>query len=170
MIFLSDASRGCTDGHSAHLSSAPNKRRLVDSTRLLKLGFHKWEAFEKTTIATAPENKGVYAFRGLSSLNLITGSSDITYIGRAMSDRKGAYHNIRHSLREYLHPGRGSKGNKTKQRVGERAPAEGWQVSWMPTPSPDRMECHLLRQFYHDHGQLPPENKRWPPACGPEPL
>lgn len=140
----------------------------MDSTTLLNLGFCEWEPFMKATVSAAPENKGVYAFRHSSPLDLTIGSSDITYIGRAMSDRKGPYHNIRHSLNEYLHPGRGSTGNRTKQRVGGRALTEAWQVSWILTASPDQMECHLLRRFYYEHGQLPPENKRWPPGCWPE--
>ncbi len=135
----------------------------MDSTTLLNLGFCERKPF-KNAIQTAPETKGVYAFRSLSSPNLRIGSSDIAYVGRAMSDRKGAYHNIKYSLNEYLHPG---YGNQTKKRVGEKALAEGWQVSWMLTDSPDQMECSLLRRFYHDHGQLPPENKRWPPRCSP---
>lgn len=136
----------------------------MDSTTLLNLGFCEWRPFKKV-IEMAPGNKGVYVFRSLSLLNLRIGSSDITYIGRAMSDRKGAYHNIKHSLKEYLHPGH---GNRTKKRVGGKALAEGWQVSWMLTDSPDQMECDLLRRFYFDHGQLPAENKRWPSRCGPE--
>ena len=112
----------------------------------------------------APEDRGVYAFRSSRTLSMMIGSSDIVYIGRATSDKKGAYHNIRHSLNEYLHPG---KSNSTKKRVGERALAEGWQVSWMLTASPDKMECDLFRRFYSEHGQLPVENRRWPPGCAP---
>jgi hypothetical protein len=148
----------------AHQSPA-KKKGPMDSNTLLKLGFYEWKPFAKATIEKAPESRGVYAFRSLKPLNLRTDSSDITYIGRAMSDKKGAYHNIKHSLNEYLHPGH---DNPTKKRVGEKALAEGWQVSWMLTDSPDHMECHLLRQFYHDYGQLPSENKRWPPECEPE--
>jgi len=136
----------------------------VDSITLLSLGFSEWRPFKKG-IQLAPENKGVYVFRSLTSLNLRIGSSDIVYIGRAMSDRKGAYHNVKHSLNEYLHPGH---SNQTKMRVGQKALAEGWQVTWMLNDSPDQMECHLLRRFYYEHGQLPPENKHWPPECGPE--
>jgi len=136
----------------------------VDGTALLSLGFCEWEPLRKA-VELAPEKKGIYVFRSLTSLNLRMGSSDITYMGRAMSDRRGAYHNIKHSLNEYLHPG---YSNRTKKRVGQRALAEGWQVSWMLNDSPDRMECHLLRRFYYEHGQLPVENKRWPPGCVPE--
>ena len=88
------------------------------------------------------------------------------YIGRAMSDMRGTrHHNIRHSLNEYLHPGH---SNGTKRRAGGKVLAEGWQVSWMLTDSLDQMECHLLRLFYGEHAQLPPENKHWPPGCSPE--
>lgn len=137
----------------------------MDSNALLKLGFYEWKLFGKATIQKAPESKGVYAFRSSKRFNIRTGSSDITYVGRAMSDKKGAHHNIKHSLNEYLHPGH---SNVTKRRVGEKALAEGWQVSWMLTGSPDQMECYLLRKFYYEHGQLPSENKRWPPTCDPE--
>lgn len=148
----------------AHQNPA-KKKRPMDSNMLLKLGFCEWKPFGKATIGKTPESKGVYAFRSSKPLDIRTGSSDITYVGRAMSDKKGAYHNIKHSLNEYLHPGH---DNPTKKRVGEKALAEEWQVSWMLTDSPAQVECHLLRQFYHDHGQLPPQNRRWPEGCMPE--
>ena len=138
---------------------------MVDSNTLLSLGFCGWRPFQRGIEKLAPENKGVYVFRSVTSINLKIGSSDIAYIGRAMSDRKGAYHNIRHSLNEYLHPG---YSNQTKIRVGQKALAEGWQVSWVLADSPDRIECQLLRRFYSEHGQLPVENKRWPQGCGPD--
>lgn len=136
----------------------------MDSTTLLEIGFCEWRPFAQVTVKAAPEDRGVYAFRSSSTSGLMTGSSDIVYIGRAMSDKKGAHHNIKHSLNEYLHPGR---SNLTKKRVGDRALTQGWQVSWMLTASPDQMECHLLSRFYSDHGQLPAENKHWPPGCTP---
>ena len=86
------------------------------------------------------------------------------YVGRAMSDKKGPYHNLRHALREYLHPGH---SQRTKIRVGHRALEEGWEVSWMVTDLPDNTECELLRRFYREHHQLPQENKSWPPGCLP---
>jgi len=126
------------------------------------MGFREWKPFKLGVERVAPENKGVYAFRARENVGLIRGSSDLVYIGRAMSDRKGPYHNLRHSLREYLHPGR-SQG--TKIRIHNAALAKGYEVSWMTANEPDQLECQLLRAFYTDHGQLPPENRAWPPGC-----
>ena len=136
----------------------------MDGTTLLSLGFCEWRPFKKETIKIAPEHKGVYAFRSLTSLGLKVGSSDIMYIGRAKGEGKKTY-TIKRGLNQYLHPGH---GNRTKIRVGQKAKDEGWEVSWMVTDSPDQMECHLLRQFYRDHGQKPPENRSWPEGCMPE--
>lgn len=136
----------------------------MDGNTLLDIGFCEWKPFERVTVKAAPEDSGVYVSRSSRALSMMIGYSDIVYIGRATSDKKGAHHNIRHSLNQYLHPG---KSNLTKRRVGERALAEGWQVSWMLTTSPDSMECHLFGRFYGEHGQLPVENKRWPPGCTP---
>lgn len=130
----------------------------MDSNTFLSLGFCDWQPFQKGIEKLAPENKGVYAYRRLTSLNLKVGSSDIMYIGRAM----GTFHHIKHCLNEYLHPGR---SNRTKLRIRQRALDERWQVSWLLTDSPDQMECDLLRRFYNEHGQLPEENRAWPPGC-----
>ena len=134
----------------------------MDSLTLRELGFSDWHRFTNGVENLAPESKGVYAFRRPASIQLRRGLSDLTYLGRAMSDLRGSYHNIRHSLREYLHPGH---SQRTKIRVGHRALEEEWEVSWMFTDRPDNIECDLLRRFFRDHDQLPPENKSWPPNC-----
>jgi hypothetical protein len=136
----------------------------MDSNTLLQLGFCEWKPFKKGVEKLAPQNKGNYAFRSLVTLALKVGSSDMVYIGRAMGDRKGPYHNIQHCLREYLHPGH---SQATKKRIGQKALTEGWEVSWIPNDFPDQLECQLLQCFYHHHEQLPPENKNWPPGCDP---
>jgi hypothetical protein len=137
----------------------------MDSTTLLRMGFCEWKPFKLGVQRLAPENKGVYAFRAPESVGLIRGSSDLVYIGRAKSDRKGSrYHNIRHCLNEYLHPGH---LQSTRVRIRDAALALGYQVSWMTANQPDELECQLLRAFYANHGQLPPENLRWPEECGP---
>jgi hypothetical protein len=136
----------------------------MDSTTLLRMGFCEWKPFKLGVQRLAPENKGVYAFRGPANIGLTRGSSDLVYVGRAMSDRRGRYHNIRHCLNEYLHPGH-SQG--TRIRIRDAALAFGYEVSWMTANQPDQLECQLLRAFHKDHGQLPPENRSWPPECGP---
>jgi len=138
--------------------------RLMDSQTLRALGFSEWHRFASGVESLAPESKGVYAFRSSALAELRKGASDIMYIGRAMSDLRGPYHNIRHALREYLHPGR---GQRTKLRVGHRAEEQEWEVSWMFAEHPDGAECELLRRFYREHNQLPQENRNWPPGCLP---
>ncbi len=95
----------------------------MDGNTLHSLGFYDLKTFQPGVQKLAPENKGCYAFCSLESMSLNIGSSDIMYIGRVMSDMKGAYHNLRHSLNEYLHPG---NRNRTKIRVGEKALTLGW--------------------------------------------
>ena len=131
----------------------------MDSEALRKKGFCEWKPFQKGVERLAPENKGVYAFRGLARLSLALGSSDVMCIGRATSDRKGPYHNLRRCLRQYLHPGH---LQRTRLRVGGKALTQGWEISWMVTDSPEEVERHLLRCFRADHGQLPPENRAGP--------
>lgn len=135
----------------------------MDSEALRKIGFREWSPFQQGVEKMAPEVRGVYAFRSLTHVDLTVGSSDVMYFGRAMSCQKGPHHNLRHSLREYLHPGR---TQRTKLRVGRKALAQRWEVSWIATSSPDQVECQMLGRFYEEHGQLPPENKIWPPGCG----
>jgi len=135
----------------------------MNSITLLNLGFCEWKSLENA-IKSAPENKGVYAFRSSTSIPLTIGLSDIMYIGRAQSDSKGS-HTIKHSLREYKHPGH---SQKTKIRVGQKALAERWQVSWMLADAPKQMECDLLQRFVCEHGEKPPENKSMPKQYSPE--
>ena len=139
----------------------------MDSNTLIELGFHEWLRVKVGVEKQAPQSKGVYAFRAPVPVKSERGSSDIMYIGRAMSERAGSYHNIRQSLREYLHPGHSRRPQRTKIRVGQKALEGGWEISWMLTDSPDKTECELLRRFYREHSQLPPENIRWPPGCKP---
>ena len=110
-----------TDRDNAHPRASRKRRRPVDSATLLKLGFCEWQPFGNAITKPVSQNSGVYAFRRLTSLAFRIGSSGITQIRRAMSDRKQPYHGIKHNLDEYLHPGSGSRGSRTKQMVGERA-------------------------------------------------
>ena len=135
----------------------------MDGDTLRTLGFDVWRPFRIGVEKEAPQSSGVYAFRSLTRLALVQGMSDIKYIGRAMSNQKGPYHNIQHSIREYLHP---VHLQATMIGLGCKGLAEGWEVSWMVMEvAADTKECELLRRFYNEHGQLPPENKRWPPGC-----
>jgi hypothetical protein len=136
----------------------------MDSQSLTEAGFGNWLLFASGVEDQAPETSGGYAFRQSRPVKLLRGQSDIVYIGRAMSNLPGPHHNLRHALREYLHPGR---SQKTKIRIGRRAIQEAWEVSWKVSDSPDSLECELLRRFYHEHGQLPPDNRAWPPGCFP---
>jgi hypothetical protein len=136
----------------------------MDNASLSQIGFSPWRTFGPGVEREAPEKPGIYVFRSKRPIPLDRGESDIMYIGRAQSTRSGPYHHLGHALREYLYPGR-TQG--TKQRVGRKAREQEWEVAWMEHESPDQAECSLLQQFHRDHGQLPPENKRWPPHCRP---
>jgi hypothetical protein len=134
----------------------------MDSSELLQRGFAEWLPFRSETLRHVPERAGCYAFRSATAVSLKRGASDIQYFGRAMSDKPGPHHNLRHCLREYLHPGH---VQKTRLRVRARAVEGNWQISWLQTAAPDQVECDLLRAFFAAHGQLPPENKAWPQNC-----
>lgn len=136
---------------------------VMDSSDLLKLGFAGWIPFSGGALWHIPERAGCYAFRSATVVSLKRGSSDIQYLGRAMSDNPGPRHNLRHCLREYLHPGH---DNKTRLRVRARAVKGNWQISWLQTAASDQVECDLLRRFFAAHRQLPPENRTWPKNCG----
>lgn len=133
----------------------------MNSRTLNDMGFHDWVRFTKGLVETyVPTSQGVYSFRSPKPVILLKGTSDIMYIGRAM----GVVHNLRHALALYLKPG---PSQRTKIRVGRKALEESWEVSWMENDSPASTECNLLRQFYSDHDQLPPQNKMWPENCYP---
>jgi hypothetical protein len=107
------------------------------SQSLMEAGFRNWLLFAGGVEEQAPETSGVYAFRQSRPAKLARGQSDIAYIGRAMSSLPGPHHNVKHALREYLHPGR---SQETKKRIGRRALQEAWEVSWMVSKSPDSLE------------------------------
>ena len=134
----------------------------MNDKSLREMGFCEWKAFGLGVEKLAPERKGVYAFQGPGHVALKRGSSDIMYIGRASADRKGPYHNLRHCLREYLHPGH---DQKNKIRIGEKALAGRWYVAWVLADAPNCLEARLLRRFREEHDQLPPENRRMPKLC-----
>jgi hypothetical protein len=130
----------------------------MDSSDLRKHGFGVWFPFRDEALPNVPESAGCYAFRSAAAVTLKRGSSDVQ--GRSASNKPSPYHNLRHCLREYLHPGR---DQKTRLRVRAQAVRGGWQVSWFRTTASDRVECDLLRRFFAAHSQLPPENKEVAP-------
>ena len=108
-----------------------------------------------------PELPGVYAIRqteGRPLSHLPTGFSDLVYIGSAANQR-----GLRQRIRHYYHPG---PTQLTNNRVNQLVMnSDGFGLSYLVAP--DRKaakvrEAALLNRFYHDHGQLPPENRQLP--------
>ena len=126
----------------------------MDSRSFLQTGFVQWRRFEEGVERTAPQVKGVYAFRDPNQ-SISGGTSDIVYIGRA----NGAQHTLQHCLREYLHPGH---LQRTKLRVKQSALEGLWEISWKETENAAELEGQLLRDFVRENGKRPRANRQTP--------
>ena len=122
----------------------------MDSSNLSKLGFSQWYPFNKQNLKNAPPETGVYVLRkcGGELFGRLNGQSDILYIGSTKKSLKSR-------LQQYIHPG---PTQWTNQRIHKYTKENSVEASWLSCNEPKSLEHDLLKQYYFDHGELPPLN------------
>jgi excinuclease UvrABC nuclease subunit len=133
----------------------------MNSVDLSAAGFSEWYTFsratEKSLLRHAPSSPGAYVLRRRQSYPRRIGASDITYIGSA-ANADG----LRGRLRQYFHPGPTQSTNKRiLELCGE---SDQYEVAFTISDSRARakaVEANLLEHYVAEHGELPPENRRY---------
>ena len=140
----------------------------MDSIALRGLGFGSWTPIsvdtETALLSGLPVSCGVYAFLFAKSMTRQRGISDIAYIGKA-SNQNG----LRGRVRQYFHPGPTQSTNLAMKRRLAAVDCSlqlGFVVS-NSAPMAARLEADLLRQFVHEHAELPPYNRQLPFVVAP---
>ena len=135
----------------------------MNSSDLGQQGFRSWGAFnfanERSLLAAAPTNKGVYTVRAKKPQQRRIGQSDIMYFGKATN-----YEGLKRRLTQYYHPGHSQTTNLEIRRQIEIAP-DDFEVAWVTCESEEeakRLEARLVEEFLSDHGENPPWNRNRP--------
>ena len=119
--------------------------------------FSSWQNWNANAVSKAPSRPGVYAFRLAGScFGRFKGESDLVYIGCA------AKATIRSRLRTHLSDRSDSLDIAIRIR---KAGAGQFEVAWKLVDSPQEaksIEAELLRRYYRDHCELPPDNHSTP--------
>ena len=132
----------------------------MNSNDLVNRGFGTWQSFSLATqgalLRGLPESFGVYSMRLPRPEQILQGSSDIAYIGKA-TNRNG----VRGRIRQYFHPGWNQSTNlEMKDRLIARVELE---IAFITTPdasSAAELESQLLLLFEAQHAQKPRYNKQ----------
>lgn len=133
----------------------------MTSSDLQADGFYTWLLFNRASGSAvteqAPRGKGVVVIRRKTLEQRRTGESDIIFVGVAAN-----YSGVRQRLSEVLHPGHLQSTHLRLLALVARS--DEYQVGWTLTGSKDEAEAlkkRILEKFFHDHTELPRENKRW---------
>lgn len=132
----------------------------MNSSDLLAQGFRVWQRFapqsEGTLIPSLPAARGVYVIRSKQSFGRFIGEADIVYIGSATN--KGG---LKQRIRQYFHPG---PTQWTNRRILDLIKwADDFELSFVECETANNatnMEKRLLDQYYAEHGEFPPQNRR----------
>ena len=133
--------------------------RQMDSNSLSRKGFERWQDFslkaEAVLSSGLPISNGVYVIRNETPFGRFVGDSDIVYIGSASGGS-----NLRERVLQYFNPGPTQIAIKRINGILHLRP--GLKISYVLKPSADEadaLESALLKEYDHQHGELPPANR-----------
>lgn len=132
----------------------------MNSDDLKKAGFCLWEPLnpqaKQLLLCKVPRSVGVFAIRRTQQFRRKRGFSDIFYVGRG-ANRNG----LQCRIGQCFSPGLDQATNR--RILAAISQGEGlYFISWVGTGTSTKASAikrALLKEYFKEHGELPPENR-----------